>query len=287
MSFSINTNMSSINATRHLMKSTSMLGKTFERLASGLRINGAKDDAAGMSISTRMTAQIRGMNMAVRNSNDAVSLLQVAEGSLSETTNALQRMRELAVQSSNSTMTSSDRADLQKEVNQLMAEIERIADDTKFNNQNLLLGTFTSKAFQIGANVGETITISITSAETNDLGLSTGTANRAFSIGSGAGAIAGTAAGYIGSAISKVDRALSSVSEIRANLGAYQNRFESLIANLNNVSENTTAARSRVMDADIATETAQVTKSAIMQQAGTSILAQANQQPQIALQLLG
>ena len=287
MAFSINTNMASLNATRHLMKSTATLGKTFERLSSGLRINGAKDDAAGLSISTRMTAQIRGMSMAIRNTNDAVSLLQVAEGSLSETTNALQRMRELAVQSSNSTMTSSDRADLQKEVNQLMAEIERIADDTKFNNQNLINGTFSTKAFQVGANVGETITISISSAETNDLGLSTGTANLAFSIGSGAGAIAGTGAGYVGSAIAKVDNALSSVSEIRASLGAYQNRFESLIANLTNVNENTTAARSRVMDADIATETAQLTRSAIMQQAGTSILAQANQQPQIALQLLG
>ncbi len=287
MSFSINTNMSALNATRHLMKSSSKLGKTFERLASGLRINGARDDAAGMSISTRMTAQIRGMNTAIRNSNDAVSLLQVADGSLSETTNALQRIRELAVQSSNSTMTSSDRADLQKEVTQLMAEIERIADNTKFNNQNLLLGTFTSKAFQIGANVGETITVSITSAETADLGLSTGAANLALSIGSGAGALAGTAAGYVGSAIARVDNALSSVSVIRANLGAYQNRFESLIANLSNVAENTSAARSRVMDADIAIETANLTRSAIMQQAGTSILAQANQQPQIALQLLG
>ncbi len=287
MALVINTNMASLNSTRHLMKSTSELGRTFERLSSGLRINGAKDDAAGLSISTRMTAQIRGMSMAIRNTNDAVSLLQVAEGSLNETTNALQRIRELAVQASNSTMTSSDRADLQKEVTQLMAEIERIADDTKFNNQKLLDGTFGTKAFQVGANVGETITLSITSAETNDLGLSTGTANRAFSIGSGAGAIAGTAAGYIGSAISKVDRALSSVSEIRANLGAYQNRFESLIANLTNVNENTTAARSRVMDADIATETANLTRSAIMQQAGTAILAQANQQPQIALQLLG
>ncbi len=287
MSFSINTNMSAINATRHLRSSSGGLGKTFERLASGLRINGARDDAAGMSISTRMTAQIRGMNTAIRNSNDAVSLLQVAEGALGETTNALQRIRELAVQSSNSTMTSSDRADLQKEVTQLMAEIERIADNTKFNNQNLLLGTFTSKAFQIGANVGETIAVSITSMETNDLGLSTGTAVLALSIGSGAGAITGTTAGYIGSAIARVDNALSSVSAIRASLGAYQNRFESLIANLSNVSENTAAARSRVMDADIAVETANLTRNAIMQQAGTSILAQANQQPSIALTLLG
>ena len=287
MALVIYTNMASLNASRHLMKSTSELTTTFERLSSGLRINGAKDDAAGLSISTRMTAQIRGMSMAIRNTNDAVSLLQVAEGSLNETTNALQRIRELAVQASNSTMTSSDRADLQKEVTQLMAEIERIADDTKFNNQNLLNGTFSTKAFQVGANVGETITLSITSAETNDLGLSTGAGALALSIGSGAGAVAGTGAGYVGSALAKVDNAISSVSEIRASLGAYQNRFESLIANLTNVNENTTAARSRVMDADIATETANLTRSAIMQQAGTAILAQANQQPQIALQLLG
>jgi flagellin len=287
MSFSINTNLSSLNATRHLSKSSASLGKTFERLASGLRINGAKDDAAGMSISTRMTAQIRGMNAAIRNTNDAISLVQVAEGALGETTNSLQRIRELAVQSSNSTMTTTDRDDLQKEVVQLMAEIERIADNTKFNSQLLLDGNFTSEVFQVGANAGETLNVTITAAEASDLGLSTGAGLLGLSIGGGAGAITGTTAGYVGSAITRVDNALDSISDIRAELGAYQNRFESLISNLSNVAENTSAARSRVMDADIAIETANLTRSAIMQQAGTSILAQANQQPQIALQLLG
>ena len=287
MALSINTNIAALNSTRHLMKSTSALGKTFERLSSGLRVNSAKDDAAGLSISTRMTAQLRGMNMAIRNTNDAVSLVQVAEGALGETTNSLQRMRELAVQASNSTMTTTDRDDLQKEVIQLMSEIERIADSTKFNGQLLLDGNFTSEVFQVGANAGETLNVTIATAQTNQLGLSTGTAGAALSIGAGAGAVTGTGAGYIGSAIGKIDNALDSVSDIRAELGAYQNRFESLIANLSNVSENTTAARSRVMDADIAQETANLTRSAIMQQAGTSILAQANQQPQIALQLLG
>ncbi len=287
MALYINTNIASINANRHLTTSTKSLARTFERLASGLRVNGAKDDAAGLSISTRMTAQIRGMNMAIRNTNDAISLVQVAEGSLNETTNALQRMRELAIQANNSTMNSTDRNDLQKEVTQLMQEIQRIGSTTQFNNQTILDGTFATKGFQVGANVGQTLTVTINDADAAALGLSTGAANFAMSIGAGAGAIAGTGAGYIGSAIAKIDNALDSVSDIRSTLGAYQNRFESLISNLANVSENTSAARSRIIDADIAQETSNLTRSAIMQQASTSILAQANQQPQIALQLLG
>jgi flagellin len=287
MALSINTNIASLNANRHLMRSTTDLGRTFERLASGLRVNGARDDAAGLSISTRMTAQIRGMNMAIRNTNDAISLVQVAEGALNETSNSLQRMRELAIQASNSSMNGTDRDDLQKEVTQLMEEIQRIGSATQFNNQNVIDGTFATKGFQVGANVGQTLTVTIGDADAAALGLSTGAANLAMSIGAGAGAITGTGAGYIGSAIGKIDNALDSVSDIRSTLGAYQNRFESLIANLSNISENTTAARSRIMDADIAQETSNLTRSAIMQQAGTSILAQANQQPQIALQLLG
>ncbi|MBF0448674.1 MAG: flagellin FliC [Magnetococcales bacterium] len=287
MALAINTNVASLNATRHLQKSTSNLGRTFERLSSGLRINGAKDDAAGLSISTRMTSQIRGLNMAIRNTNDAISLVQVAEGALNETTNAMQRMRELAIQANNATMTGGDRDDLQKEVTQLMSEIQRISSTTEFNGLKVLDGTFAAKNFQVGAEVGQTIQVTIGTADTNALGLSTGVGALALSIGSGAGLIAGTAAGNIGSAISKLDNALDSVSVLRSQLGAYQNRFESVIANLSNISENTSAARSRIMDADIATETANLTKNAIMQQAGTAILAQANQQPQIALQLLG
>ncbi|MBF0456241.1 MAG: flagellin FliC [Magnetococcales bacterium] len=277
----INTNVASLNATRHLMKSTNNLSRTFERLSSGLRINSARDDAAGLSISTRMTSQIRGLNMAVRNTNDAISLVQVAEGALGETTNALQRIRELAIQANNATMTDGDRNDLQKEVTQLMAEIERISTTTEFNNLNVLNGSFVSENFQVGADVGQTIQVTIKDARTSALGLSLAGVG-GVSIGSGAAAV-----GSIDGALNRVDAALSSISDVRSQLGAYQNRFESIVANLSNISENTSAARSRILDADIAAETANLTKNAIMQQAGTAILAQANQQPQIALQLLG
>ena len=282
MALSIVTNMSSLNSTRHLMKSTGKLGTTFERLSSGMRINGAKDDAAGLSISTRMTAQIRGMNMAIRNTNDAISLVQVAEGALVETQNSMQRMRELAIQANTATMTDVDKNALQLEVSALMSEIERISSTTEFNGQAVVDGTFYAKQFQVGPDVGQTLTVTIGSADAKALGLSSNTAITTMSIGSGA-----AAAGNIDTVITRIDAALDSVSDIRANLGAYQNRFESLIANLSNVSENTVAARSRIQDADIAKETANLTKNAIMQQAGTAILAQANQQPQIALQLLG
>ena len=282
MALSIVTNMASLNSSRNLMKSTSNLSTTFERLSSGMRINGAKDDAAGLSIATRMTAQVRGMNMAIRNTNDAISLMQVAEGALVETQNAMQRMRELAVQSNNATMTGVDRDALQLEINQLMSEIGRIASSTAFNGQNVVNGSFFQRDFQVGADAGQTLQVTIGSADIKAIGLSTGAGAAGMSIGSNA---ANT--GNIDNAITKLDAALDSVSDIRANLGAYQNRFESLIANLSNVSENTVGARSRIQDADIAQETANLTKNSIMQQAGTSILAQANQQPQIALMLLG
>ena len=280
MAISIVTNMSSLNSSRQLMKSGSALGKTFERLSSGLRINSAKDDAAGLSIATRMTAQIRGMNQAIRNTNDGISLLQVAEGALVESQNAMQRMRELAIQSNTATMTDTDKNALQLEVTALMAEVERITTTTEFNGQKLVNGAFASKDFQVGADVGQTLAVTIGSAQVATIGLSGG--GNFMSIGSGA-----AAGNLIDGAITRIDAALDSVSDIRATLGAYQNRFESLVANLANVSENTVSAHGRIMDADIASETANLTKNAIMQQAGVSILAQANQQPQIALQLLG
>jgi flagellin len=280
MALSIVTNMSSLNSARRLESSTKSMGRTFERLASGMRINGARDDAAGLSIATRMTAQIRGMNQAMRNTNDGISLLQVAEGALVETQNAMQRMRELAVQANTATMTDTDKNALQLEVTALMEEVERISTTTEFNGHSLINGAFAGKNFQIGAEVGETIAVTIGSAQAQAIGLSGGGAY--MSIGSGA-----ANANLIEGVITRIDLALDSVSDIRANLGALQNRFESLIANVANVAENTVGARSRIMDADIASETANLTKNAIMQQAGTSILAQANQQPQIALQLLG
>ena len=192
MALAINTNVASLNATRHLTKSTSNLGRTFERLSSGLRLNGAKDDAAGLSIATRMTAQIRGINMAVRNTNDAISLVQVAEGALDETSNALQRMRELYVQAANATNTVADREDIQKEVNQLISEIQRISTTTEFNNQTLLDGTFSNKDFQVGADAGQTIQVSIAAASHGVLAVSVGNAIGFVSAGAGATAQLGS-----------------------------------------------------------------------------------------------
>jgi len=273
MGFVINTNVASLSAQSSLQKNTNVLGNTFKRLSSGLRINAAKDDSAGLSISDRMGAQVRGLNQSVRNANDAISLVQVAEGALEETTNALQRMRELAVQAANDTYIAGDREDMQNEVDQLISEITRIAANTEFNNQALLDGTYSNKNFHTGADANQTIQMSIRGAS-------------AAHLMAAAGSMVSTQT-KAEAAITALDNALDSVSDIRATLGGFQNRFESIIANLSNVSENTSAAKSRITDADIAAETASLTQNAILQQAGTAILAQANQQPQIALQLLG
>jgi len=297
MALAINTNVHALNAQRNLDRSTQTLSTTFQRLSSGLRVNQAADDAAGLSIATRMSAQIRALNQSVRNSNDAISLVQVAEGALEETTNALQRIRELAVQAANDTYVLGDREDIQKEVNQLLEEIQRIAAYTDFNNQvvlggstNGLQGTAFTGNFHVGADANQTIAVTINAGDLSALGLvnlnaanlstvtSAVTTSAQFSVGTQDAANA---------AISRLDNALDSVSDIRADLGAYQNRFESVVANLSNVSENTAASRSRIVDADVAAETAALSQNAILQQAGTAILAQANQQPQIALQLLG
>jgi len=277
MALSINTNVASLNAQRNLGKSQSALGKSMQRLSSGLRINSAKDDAAGLAISDRMTSQIRGINQAVRNANDGISFAQTAEGALQETTNILQRMRELSVQSMNDTNSTADRTSLDAEVKQLQSEIDRIANTTAFNGKKLLNGDFstTGATFQVGANTSSSdkITIKISAATGTALGVSDS------AIGVDTAANASAAIGAIDDAIKKID-----VS--RGDLGAVQNRFESTISNLSNVSENLTAARSRILDADIAQETSNMTKQNILQQAGVSILAQANQSPQLALSLL-
>ncbi|MBF0602628.1 MAG: flagellin FliC [Nitrospirae bacterium] len=275
----INTNVASLNAQRNLDRSTNALGKTFARLASGLRINSAKDDAAGLAISQRMTSQIRGLTQAGRNANDGISLAQVAEGALEETTNALQRIRELAVQAANGTNTTKDRQSLDLEVSQLVEEIQRISKDVKFNEKGVLNGSMAGVAFQVGNNVGQTIAVTISAMSVANLSLGTATlGTRKVTISTAALAF---------SALGRVDIALEKVSRARSDLGAVQNRFEAVIANLSNVVENMSAARSRIMDADIASETATLTRNAILQQAGTAVLAQANQQPQLALQLLG
>lgn len=402
MGLSINTNVMSLNAQRNLGTSQSALAKSMQRLSSGLRINSAKDDAAGLAISDRMTSQIRGLNQAARNANDGISLAQTAEGALQESTNLLQRMRELAVQSANDTNSTSDRTSLDNEVTSLKAELDRIANTTEFNGKKLIDGSMNvasgeKATFQVGSNAGanQTISFNIESAKGDALGavvtgvpavdavaasttvdnlkISADTAGDAgnFSItfvdattGDGAvlnagvltvtadftnkdysedamatiiggatgisvtaatGTLDATAASFSAintppsdvtvttngtdakaevlastmvtdvqvdslanaqTAITTVDKALGQIDTMRGDLGAVQNRFESTISNLNNVSENLSAARSRIMDADIAQETSAMTKSNILQQAGVSILAQANQAPQLALSLL-
>ncbi len=279
MALVINSNVPSLNAQRNLNKSQGSLTKSMERLSSGLRINSAKDDAAGLAISDRMTSQVRGLNQAVRNANDGISMAQTAEGALQETTNLLQRMRELAVQSANDTNTSSDRASMDAEFDQLVAEIDRIANTTAFNNQVLLSGRYSTAGparFHIGANSGQTIALSINAAQANDLGSGARTV-----------AVIGISnRGAANSAISVIDAALKDVDTTRGKLGAVMNRLESTIANLSNVSENISASRSRILDADIAQETSNMTKMNILQQAGVAVLAQANQNPQLALSLL-
>ncbi len=274
MALTINTNVASLNAQRNLGVSQSNLAKSMQRLSSGLRINSAKDDAAGLAISDRMTAQVRGLNQAARNANDGISLAQTAEGALQETTNMLQRMRELAVQGANGTNDASDLASIQGEIGQLAEEITRVADATKFNGKLLLDGNL-DVTFQVGANSGTEQTIGLALTQAFDAGslavdaLDVETSNTTAQ-----------------AAIQAVDDALALVDTARGELGAKQNRFESTIANLNNSAENISAARSRILDADIAQETSAMTKSNILQQAGVAILAQANQAPQLALSLL-
>lgn len=276
MALYVNTNVSSLNAQRQLMSSGNGLDKAFERLSSGFRINSAADDAAGLQIASRMTSQIEGLNQAVRNANDGISLAQTAEGALQEVTGSLQRMRQLAVQSQNGINSADDRAALQKEVTALQAEITRIASTTSFAGENLLQSGFSAN-FLVGANAGETIKVSIAA--------SGGTGFKASDLGVD-GVTVATEVGASG-ALSSIDRALANVNDARANLGAVQNRFQSTIRNLSNISENIEASRSRIQDTDFAQETANLTKFQIRQQASTTILAQANQRPQAALSLLG
>lgn len=267
----INQNISALNAYRNLTVTNNALNKSMEKLSSGLRINRAADDAAGLAISEKMRGQIRGLNQAVRNAQDGISLIQTAEGALNETHAILQRMRELAVQSATDTNTNEDRAQLQAEVNQLIEEITRIASNTEFNTQKLLNGSFSSKVIHIGANADQSLTVSI--GNMNASGLSIASIN--ISTQSGAN-----------SAISTIDAAINTVSTERAKLGAIQNRLEHTIANLSVAAENLTAAESRIRDLDMAQEIMAFTRNQILTQAGTAMLAQANAQPQTVLQLL-
>ncbi len=311
MGNSVNTNVVALNAQRNLSTSQSSLSQSMQRLSSGLRVNSARDDAAGLAIAERMGAQIKGMNVAVRNANDGISLAQTAEGALGKIGDNLQRMRELAVQSRNATNSDGDRANLQKEFKQLQAEIDRTVQGTKFNGTALFAsGASTTLSFQVGAGTDATDRIDIDGAvlgggtagtatvvdstaatATADL-LATVTSNwdgtNGISIGGAASGVATNIAttAQIDDAINVIDKALDTINDQRASFGASQNRFEAVISNLQTNIENQAAARGRIVDADFATETANLSRSQILQQAGTAMVAQANQLPQQVLSLL-
>ena len=299
MAMFINTNTSSLNAQRNLMNTTKSLDTSYTRLASGLRINSAKDDAAGLQISNRLTSQVNGLDQGNRNANDGISLAQTAEGAMDEVTGMLQRMRTLAQQSANGSNSAKDREALQKEVDQLGSEINRISTDTTFAGTKLLDGNYNG-SFQVGADANQTISFSLSQAGGFSISGISAAANTTVTAASG-GTLAVSTIFLSGSAggisistqtnaqnvLAAVDSMLGIVDSKRAELGAVQNRLDSTIRNQSNISENVSAARSRIRDADFATETANMTKQNILQQAASSILAQANQRPQSALQLLG
>ncbi len=320
MALYVNSNISSLNAQRQMMNSGNSLDTSFKRLSSGLRINSAADDAAGLQISDRLESQIQGLNQGNRNANDGISLAQTAEGAMDEVTSMFQRVRTLASQAANGSNTDTDRLAIQEEIRSLMAEVNRVAKDTTFGGQNLLDGTYKA-AFQVGADAAQTIGFSMKDVGGTANSLSANGGFTLSGIASIASAIAGealsdmsaeisnalgtTAANdtfatvFIASSISVssqanaqmvlagADALIAVVDKKRAELGAVQNRFQSTIRNQSNIAENLSGARSRIQDADFAIETANLTRSQILQQASTSILSQANQRPQVALSLLG
>jgi len=323
MALTVNTNVSSLNAQRQLMNSGNSLDQAFERLSSGLRINSAKDDAAGLQISNRLEAQISGLNQGNRNANDGISVAQTAEGALEQVTDSFQRVRTLAAQAANGSNTDADRLAIQDEIRALMEEVNRISEDTTFGGENLLDGTYSGN-FQVGSDAVQTISFSMEDVGTTDNGPNSLAANNGFTL-SGIAGIASAigaeslsakitglsadvgaaptaqsfAAAFVASSISVstqanaqvilagMDSLIAVVDKKRAELGAVQNRFQSTISNQSNIAENLSAAQSRIKDADFAAETAKLTQSQILQQASQAILAQANQRPQAALSLLG
>ena len=267
-------NLTAMNANRQLGITTGQQAKSSEKLSSGYKVNRAADDAAGLTISEKMRSQIRGLNKASDNAQDGISLIQTAEGALNEAHSILQRMNELATQAANDTNTSSDRTAIQKEINALTSELDRIASTTQFNTQNLLDGTFSGKKLQVGALQNQKISIKITTMNANGIGIKAGTNNLV------------TTFTKAGSAMTVFQHAISKVSTMRSDLGALQNRLEHTVANLDNVAENTQTAESRIRDTDMAEEMVEYSKNNILAQAGQSMLAQANQSTQGVLSLL-
>ena len=266
MAQTINTNVSSLTAQRNLSQSQGSLMTSMQRLSSGLRVNNAKDDAAGLAIADRMNAQIKGINVAIRNANDGISLAQTAEGALSTVTDVLQRMRELAVQAQNGSNGTTDRANLDTEYQELSSEITRIASQTKFNGTAIVGASAGAQTFQVGANNGDTLTITTSTVTTVTGGLTTAAA--------------------ASTALAAIDSQLDVITTNRATYGAAINRFQFAINNLQITGENQSASRGRIMDADFATETANLSRAQVLQQAGTAMVAQANQLPQQVMQLL-
>lgn len=293
----INTNLASLNAQRNLMTSESSLHTSIQRLSSGLRVNSAKDDAAGLSIATKMDSQIRGMSQAARNANDGISMAQTADGGLATAVDALQRMRELAVQGMNGTVGTEDAANLDKEYQQLAKEVNRIATDTKFNGKSILDKTVAAAPgppavaasgaadtdIQIGADVGQVITIKATDLKTiaETVGNTSSSTTAPSTAADGVLTVANATA-----QLTKIDAALASINTKRADLGASQNRLGFAVSNLQSSIENQSAAKSRIMDTDFAAETAKLTRGQILQQAGTAMLAQANSAPNGVMALL-
>jgi len=274
MPLSVNTNIASLTAQRSLSSSQSTLETAFERLSTGKRINSSVDDAAGLVISQTLTSKVNGLNQAVRNANDGVSVVQIAEGALDEVTTILQRMRDLAVQAANDSLSSTERGYLQTEQGKLADALNDVVGAAKFGSSALLDGSFASKVFQVGADNGDTLSFSIDTVTADTLAVSS---SGDVTLSSATGASA---------AIATIDTALGTIASDRASLGAIQSQLESTVRNLANVAENTAAARSRILDTDYAAETANLTKAQILQQASTAILAQANAQPQSVLSLL-
>ena len=280
MPMTINTNLVSLNAQRNLSTSQMSLASTMQRLSSGMRINSAKDDAAGLAIAERMNAQVKGMNVAIRNANDGISMMQTAEGSLAKVGDSLQRMRELAVQARNATNSCSDKDSLNKEFAQLQKEIQRVLGGTAFNGKHVLGADATAMVFQVGANTTADDTITVT---TSDM-----TQNSSISAVTTSSLVIDNTAttGAIGTVIDDIDSAINTVNDERATLGATQNRFDAVISNLQQSVEAQASARGRIMDADFVAETSNLSRSQILSQAGTAMVSQANQMPNQVMKLL-
>jgi len=294
MSIVVNTNIGSLNAQRSLAESSRELATAMERLSSGKKINSAADDAAGFAIAERMTAQVRGLNMATKNANDGLAMLATIENATNDVTDMLQRIRELAVQAANDTNSSTDRQYLQKEVDSLLNEINRVSSQTVYNNQEVLDGS-QAGTLQVGTDAGQTISFAIDSIDTDTLNLTSGAFTAATASGSavvngastsGVGTISVLTATGAAAALTKISTAIEQVANDRAGYGALANRLEYTVSNLMNVAEFTTSARSRIEDADFAAESARLAKAQVLQQTGTAMLAQANASSQLAIQLI-